>query len=334
VTTVNGQHVEYVTILIGAAEVCKTTEEAMTTVADFGSQFQTALSALSLGSPDARIYVSSIWDIYQLWSILHTNSAATSNVWWSSFCWSMLGNATSMAQADIDRRARVRQRIIDFNTQLQQVCAQYIHCRFDNNAVFNNAVATTADVSTVDYFHPSLTGQTLLASVSYPASFDFTDNVAPVSSGTIVPAGGGATATLSATDNVGVSGIEYKIDGGAWTRYVSPVFVADGATMTYRAVDVNGNFEASQSLTSTPTNTPTATNTPTSTPTLGPPTATPTVGVAGVGGIAEAVDPATLPSSTAAASGNGWAAYGLAGVVGVLALVAGAGALWRRRRVR
>ncbi len=57
-------------------------------------------------------------------------------------------------------------------------------------------------------------------------------------------------------------------------------------------------------------------------------------GGGGVGGIAEAVDPAVLPSSTAAASGNDRMAYRLAGVAGVLAAVAGAGALWRRRRVR
>ena len=137
---------------------------------------------------------------------------------------------------------------IDFNTQLQQVCAQYIHCRFDNNAAFNIAFMPS-DVSTVDYFHPSLAGQTLAASVSYGATFDFTDSVAPVSSASTAPAAGGINATLSATDNVGVSGIEYKIASGAWVRYATPVFVPTGSTLTYRAVDVNGNIEATHSMT-------------------------------------------------------------------------------------
>jgi hypothetical protein len=54
---------------------------------------------------------------------------------------------------------------------------------------------------------------------------------------------------LSATDNAGVAGIEYSIGGGAWTLYTGPVTVATGSTLTWRAVDVNGNIEASHSLT-------------------------------------------------------------------------------------
>jgi hypothetical protein len=68
------------------------------------------------------------------------------------------------------RRARVRQRNIDFNTQLQQVCAQFINCRFDNDAAFNTTFMPS-DVSTVDYFHPSLSGQALAASVGSGAAF-------------------------------------------------------------------------------------------------------------------------------------------------------------------
>lgn len=220
----------------------------MTSVSDFQSQFQAAMSTLSAGSPDARIYVSSIPDLYQLWSILHTDAGAL--LAWPTFgiCQSMLANATSMAQADIDRRGRVRQRNIDFNTQLQQVCAQYIHCRFDNNTAFNWAF-TPADVSTFDYFHPSLTGQTLAAAVSYGATFAFTDNAAPVSNATALPATGGMNVSLTATDAVGVSGIEYKLGSGGWVRYTAPVFVAGETTITWRAVDVNGNIEATSAYT-------------------------------------------------------------------------------------
>ena len=250
VMNVNSQSVEYVTILMGANDVCTSSEGAMTSVSTFLSQFQTAMSTLSTGSPDARIAVATIPDIYQLWSILHTNSSATST-WSFGICQAMLANPTSMAQADVDRRARVRQRNIDFNTQLQQVCAQYIHCRFDNNAGFNTAF-TPSDVSTVDYFHPSLTGQALAASVGFGATFDFTDNVAPASSASTTPAAGGTSVSLSATDNVGVSGIEHKTDSGAWVRYVSAVFVPNGSAITYRAVDVNANIEATHTLTASP----------------------------------------------------------------------------------
>src|SRR5207248_5181911 len=53
---VNSQHVDYVTVLMGANDACTSSESAMTPVDTFRAQFQTALNTLSLGSPDARVY--------------------------------------------------------------------------------------------------------------------------------------------------------------------------------------------------------------------------------------------------------------------------------------
>ena len=44
-------------------------------------------------------------------------------------------------------------------------------------------------------------------------------------------------------------GIEYRIDTGGWVRYMQAVSVTPGSTITWRAVDVNGDAEATQSLT-------------------------------------------------------------------------------------
>jgi lysophospholipase L1-like esterase len=168
-TTVNTRQVEYVTILMGANDVCTSSESTMTSVTAFRTQFQNAMNIVTAGSPNARVYVVSIPNIYNLWSVLRNNSSARFT--WSLFgiCKSMLANPSSTRQADIDRRLRVRQRNIDFNTQLQQVCSQYPRCRFDNNAVFNTAFVAS-DVSTRDYFHPSLAGQAKLATVAWGAS--------------------------------------------------------------------------------------------------------------------------------------------------------------------
>ena len=46
-----------------------------------------------------------------------------------------------------------------------------------------------------------------------------------------------------------MAGIEYEINGGPYQRYDGPVTVLVGDTITYRAVDVNGNVEASHDLT-------------------------------------------------------------------------------------
>jgi len=154
--------VEYVTILMGANDVCTTSEGTMTAVDTFHSQLVTAMNTLTTGTPGARIFLLSIPDVFNLWQILHTNSSARSTWGFFNICQSLLANPTSMVQEDVDRRARVRLRNIEFNTQLAEVCALYAQCKFDNNGVFNQQFVP-ADVSTLDYFHPSLQGQTNLA---------------------------------------------------------------------------------------------------------------------------------------------------------------------------
>lgn len=169
INTINGYQVEYVTILMGANDVCTSSESTMTSVDTFRAQFQTAMDRLSSGSPNAQVYVVSVPNIYNLWSVLKDNRSARSTWALLGICQSMLANPLSTQQADIQRRERVRQRNIDFNTQLQQVCAQYPQCRFDNNAGYNTAFVAS-DVSARDYFHPSLAGQAKIANVAWQAS--------------------------------------------------------------------------------------------------------------------------------------------------------------------
>ena len=169
-TTAGNQHVEYVTVLMGGNDVCTTSESAMTSTATFRSQFTTAMNAITTTAPTTLIYVVSIPNVYNLWSVLKNNSSARSI--WSLFkvCQSMLANPLSTAQADVDRRARVLQREVDFNAALESVCALYSHCRFDGDAVFNTAFVAS-DVTTRDYFHPSISGQAKLAGISWAAGY-------------------------------------------------------------------------------------------------------------------------------------------------------------------
>jgi lysophospholipase L1-like esterase len=172
-TTVAGRGVQYVTILIGANDACTSSEAAMTPVATFRGQIDTALATLKAGLPNAKVAVISIPDIKRLWDVGRTSSSARNT--WSLFgiCQSMLANPTSTAQADEDRRNRVRQRVVDFNTQLAQACAAYgPNCDFDDNAVFNFPFALS-NVSTWDYFHPNVSGQNALAQASYAAGFNW-----------------------------------------------------------------------------------------------------------------------------------------------------------------
>ncbi len=160
---------EYVTILIGANDVCTSSVSTMTSVDNFKLQFTTAMNTIVARAPNAKIYVVSIPDIYNLWSIFKDNASARTRWALYGICQSMLANPTSTKTADVQRRETVRQRNIDFNLALAQVCGQYANCRFDGNTVFNTKF-TTADVSTRDYFHPSLAGQAKLALVAWSAA--------------------------------------------------------------------------------------------------------------------------------------------------------------------
>lgn len=165
---VNTQNVDYVTVLMGANDACASSEAAMTPVAEFGAQFTSAMNTVATGSPAAVVYVVSIPDIYRLWQVLHDNPTARL-VWrLTGFCKSMLARPGSTAPEDEGRRQRVRQRVIDYNTVLADVCALYVQCRFDGNAVFDYPFQPR-HVSTRDYFHPSLEGQRVLAEVTWNA---------------------------------------------------------------------------------------------------------------------------------------------------------------------
>jgi lysophospholipase L1-like esterase len=180
-STVAGRGVDYVTILIGANDACTGTEAGMTPVATFRGHIDAALARLKAGVPDARILVISIPDLRRLWTVGKDNVLARSA--WSllGICQSMLANPRSTAAADVARRERVRQRVVDFNAQLADACAGYgPNCRFDGNAVFNYPF-TLAHISGWDYFHPDADGQAVLARVSSAAGFDWVSTAAPAS---------------------------------------------------------------------------------------------------------------------------------------------------------
>ena len=166
------QNVDYITIEMGGNDACKSTEAAMTPVATYQSQFQQAMTTITNGLPNARVFVASVPDVKQLWVVGHDDPAALNA--WSTFgiCQSLLANPQSTAQADVDRRDAVQQRVIDYNTALAAVCAQYANCRFDGNLIFDTKFALS-DVSALDFFHPSLSGQAELAVGTYAVGWNW-----------------------------------------------------------------------------------------------------------------------------------------------------------------
>ena len=170
VNVVIPRKVEYVTILMGGNDICTKTEAEMTLPATFETQFWSALDALTKGSPSTKIFVASIPNVFNLWTVLKDSGSARFT--WSLFgiCQSLLARPTSMLAADQARRANVATRNSELNTKLQIVCAKFAACLYDGGAVFSTAF-TAADVSTRDYFHPSVNGQKRLACATWNASY-------------------------------------------------------------------------------------------------------------------------------------------------------------------
>lgn len=165
------QRAEYITLLIGANDACAPSEAEMTPVDTFRGQIDTALAKLKTGVPNARVLVASIPDLKRLWYIGRNSPDAWSRWEILDLCQSMLANPWSTAPEDNARRDRVRQRVIDYNTQLAQACAAYgSNCKYDGNAVFNFPF-TLDHVSAYDYFHPSVAGEAAFAAVTFDAGF-------------------------------------------------------------------------------------------------------------------------------------------------------------------
>jgi lysophospholipase L1-like esterase len=163
--TAVGQGARYVTVLMGGNDVCTDSVSTMTSVSDFRAQFSSTMNVLAGLPAGSHVFVASIPNVYQLWALFHNDPAA-------QFVWTVAGICQSLLSpfnTEQDRQA-VLARVQELNQVLAEVCSQYATCRFDDLAVFNYRF-TTGQVSRLDYFHPSLSGQSTLASITWARSW-------------------------------------------------------------------------------------------------------------------------------------------------------------------
>jgi lysophospholipase L1-like esterase len=156
---------DYVTILIGANDVCGSSSPPMTSVPAFRDGFEAVMGTLDAGAPEARIFVASIPNVDRLWRLFGDDPAARSGWRAAGICPPVL----SMTGTEADRRA-VLGRVRRFNGVLARTCGAYPRCRFDGGAVFRYAF-TADEVSSLDRFHPSVEGQAALARITWARSW-------------------------------------------------------------------------------------------------------------------------------------------------------------------
>jgi lysophospholipase L1-like esterase len=166
VTSAIAAQADYLTVEIGANDACTPTVAGMTPVADFQARIKAGLTQFHNAKVDNKIFVASIPSLYRMWSISKGKFGA--RLIWSAgaVCQSMLANPTSTTTTDENRRLTVQARVNAYNAALEAECRLLPRCTFDNHTVANYHFTAT-HISTADYFHPSVEGQRVLATITW-----------------------------------------------------------------------------------------------------------------------------------------------------------------------
>jgi lysophospholipase L1-like esterase len=155
------ERAEYVTIQIGANDICASDATAGSAIADLEATITTSLDTYVAAIPAGRILLTSTPNLHRLWEIFRDNRRATATWQLFGICPAML----SMLNTDDDR-----QRTIAFqqalNSAMERACSQHRQCQWDDYVVYNDAFEAR-HVSDIDFFHPSAAGQQRLAQITW-----------------------------------------------------------------------------------------------------------------------------------------------------------------------
>jgi lysophospholipase L1-like esterase len=163
--TAAAQKAQYLTVEMGANDVCAPSIAAMTPAATVYTQAFTALGHFFAADPNAHVMVYSIPSVLRLYTAGSRNPSAV-NAWRNfGICPSMLSSANTPAQRlQVDAQEKAD------NAALAAACAQFANCMSDGGAVYDFSFPAS-DLSTVDYFHPNYAGQRDAARITWGAGY-------------------------------------------------------------------------------------------------------------------------------------------------------------------
>ena len=164
----------YVTFELGTNDLC---DDPTTAPAIFEAQLRSAIATLRSGLPaGSRILMLSIPDFSHFRDITQADpkAKATLNLRAnSSTCAPFLGSNSPLTIPE------AQQVLAIYNATLARVCDEIeatdgpsnkLHCRY-NEALLSEKDFKIKDLSTVDYFHPSLSGQARMAAAAWKAGY-------------------------------------------------------------------------------------------------------------------------------------------------------------------
>jgi len=162
----------YVTFELGTNDLC---DDPKTGISDFTSQLSTAIETLQVNLPrGSRLLMVSVPDFRHFRAITQadpTAKAAFTLYKNSSRCAPFLGYASPVSIPDAEAI------LASYNDALRAACDRLnattgaranLRCTYDE-ALLSDRDFAIGDLSTVDYFHPSLTGQAKMAAAAWKA---------------------------------------------------------------------------------------------------------------------------------------------------------------------
>jgi lysophospholipase L1-like esterase len=169
---------QYVTVLMGHNDVCQHDFADIPTDEDYDANLRAGMETLSTDLPEgATIYVVGIVDIYRLWEIARHKKALgiiDCEVLWAFTlldlfpCGTMLNPLISDADREFTRGRNIR-----FNEILETVTAEYEatdpYHHYDYTDVVFHYPFVESQVSDIDCFHPSASGQRELSRITWNA---------------------------------------------------------------------------------------------------------------------------------------------------------------------
>ena len=153
---------DYVTILIGANDLCDWNNDAEAELNALATNVRQAIASLVAANPKIIIALSAVPDMYHLWEIGHQNSCQRK---WDNLniCSRLLSSNATTA----DREAFARQ-WEDVNSAYAEIAGDYpANVRFAAEGA--HIAFEPKHISSLDCFHPSIEGQNLLSDTVWQA---------------------------------------------------------------------------------------------------------------------------------------------------------------------
>ncbi|NCN40648.1 hypothetical protein GW916_05300 [bacterium] len=163
---------DYVTLMIGPNDICQDRTQDMVPVRDYHANISQVVDEVLSQSPRSKILLGSVPNIESLRNVAkdkYLHVGLTCEKMWKTIklC------HTLTTEESPNERAKIAQRVIDYNDALQDIADSRSQSYGDRVRLSRAAygVDFTADDLSVDCFHPNVIGQEKLADVSFSDSW-------------------------------------------------------------------------------------------------------------------------------------------------------------------